>query len=199
VVWMPTSFILGTMVHTWLIANAASLPAWMQVLHVFAVAIPKTKLLTLPVFPAAWPQAKQHAIVEFAARGWRYVANRRIVRKARARFGLFEDGGDRIADRVATSLGLDRLWRFVRDGTRAAGNWIAALSRRIARRLETVPVVGHVFLAYGEHYDRLGDGPRLTLSQKIKAFFQRWEIKFTPAYYEAKDADKGKETAAARH
>ena len=188
VVWMPTSFILGTTVHTWLIVNAASLPAWMQVGHVFAVLIPKTKLLTLPVFPAAWPQAKLHGIVRFGARAWHYVTNLFIARKARARFGLIDDVGNRIADRAATRLGLDRLWRAVRDGTRAAGNWFAALSRRIARRLERLPVLGPVFLAYAEHYDRLGDAPRLTLSQKIKAFIQRWEIKFTPAYYEAKDA-----------
>jgi hypothetical protein len=28
------------------------------------------------------------------------------------------------------------------------------------------------------------------LSQKIKEFYRRWELKFTPAYYEAKEKEK---------
>jgi hypothetical protein len=41
-VWMPVSFIAATAVHTWLIANAASLPAWMQLLNLVATLLAKS-------------------------------------------------------------------------------------------------------------------------------------------------------------
>src|SRR5262249_31375648 len=52
----------ATALHATLIARARSLPAWMQLLHPFATLIAKSKLLVLPVYPAAWPQAKQHPV-----------------------------------------------------------------------------------------------------------------------------------------
>lgn len=189
IVWMPSSFLLGTAAHTWLIANATTLPAWMQMLHVVAAVLPKSKLLTLPVFPAAWPQAKKHGLVQAAGRVWRFVVGLHLVQKARFRFGRLEEGMDRAAHAFGSALGLIRLWQAVRKLVLVAGTRFGAFVRRIARRMETLPVLGPVFRTYGEHYDRL-DEPRLLLSQKIKAFFQRWEIKFTPAYYEAKDAAK---------
>src|SRR5262249_30660405 len=60
--WLPVSFGTATALHATLIARAKSLPAWMQLLHPFATFIAKSKLLVLPVYPAAWPQAKQHPI-----------------------------------------------------------------------------------------------------------------------------------------
>src|SRR6266700_3917702 len=63
VLWLPISFGTATALHATLIAQATSLPAWMQLLHPFATLIAKSKLLVLPVYPAAWPQAKQHPVV----------------------------------------------------------------------------------------------------------------------------------------
>jgi hypothetical protein len=60
--WLPISFGIATALHATLIARAKSLPAWMQLLHAFATFIAKSKLLVLPVYPAAWPQAKEHPI-----------------------------------------------------------------------------------------------------------------------------------------
>ena len=60
--WLPISFGSATALHATLIARANSLPAWMQLLHPFATFIAKSKLLVLPVYPAAWPQAKQHPL-----------------------------------------------------------------------------------------------------------------------------------------
>ena len=56
--WLPISFGTATALHATLIARAKSLPAWMQLLHPFALFIAKSKLLVLPVYPAAWPQAE---------------------------------------------------------------------------------------------------------------------------------------------
>src|SRR5262245_47037136 len=52
--WLPISFGTATALHATLIARAKSLPAWMQLLHPFATFIAKSKLLVLPVYPAAW-------------------------------------------------------------------------------------------------------------------------------------------------
>ena len=57
ILWLPISLGVATTMHALLLANAASLPAWMQLLHPFATVIAKSKLLVLPVYPAAWPQA----------------------------------------------------------------------------------------------------------------------------------------------
>src|SRR5258708_38511716 len=62
--WLPVSFGTATALHAILIARAKSLPTWMQLLHPFATWIAKSKLLVLPLYPAAWPQAKEHPIVQ---------------------------------------------------------------------------------------------------------------------------------------
>src|SRR5215468_9749808 len=54
--WLPISFATATALHATLIARAKSLPAWMQLLHPFATLLAKSKLLVLPVYPAAWPR-----------------------------------------------------------------------------------------------------------------------------------------------
>ena len=57
-VWLPVSFGAATALHAILVAEAKSLPVWMQLLHLVATLIAKSKLLVLPVYPAAWPKAK---------------------------------------------------------------------------------------------------------------------------------------------
>ena len=74
VLWLPISFGIATLMHAVLIAKALSLPAWMQLLHPVATVIAKTKLLVLPVYPAAWPQAKQHPAMQALIRFWNYLA-----------------------------------------------------------------------------------------------------------------------------
>jgi hypothetical protein len=60
ILWLPISFVIATLMHAVLIAKALTLPAWMQLLHPVATVIAKSKLLVLPVYPAAWPQARLH-------------------------------------------------------------------------------------------------------------------------------------------
>src|SRR5262245_4271196 len=71
VLWLPISFGIATWLHAMLLAKALSLPAWMQLLHPLATVIAKSKLLVLPVYPAAWPQAKRHPIVIATIEVWR--------------------------------------------------------------------------------------------------------------------------------
>lgn len=186
-VWMPVSFLAATAVHTWLITEAARLPAWMQVFHAVATILAKSKLLMLPAYPAAWPQAKKHPVVQAGTRVWRFVANLRFVRKTIFRFGQTEAA----ATRVAEALGLVQAWTALHAGARAAsariGAALRAALRAVSRRLETLPAVGPVFRTYAAHYDLADAQPSLWFSERVKLFIKRWEIKFTPAYYETKD------------
>jgi len=193
-VWVPVSFLAATAVHAWLIAEAASLPPWMQVFHGVATVLAKSKLLMLPAYPAAWPQAKQHPIIQAGARIWRWIANLGLVRKTFHRFGQAEAAMERTAERWAGSLGLVRAWQGVRNAINGAaastGGTIRAGFHWLVRRLAKVPVLGPVLRSYESHYDRAGETPPQKLSQRVRAFFDRWEIKFTPAYYEAKEREK---------
>jgi len=195
--WIPVSFLAGTAAHAWLIAEAHNLPPWMQLLHGLAALIPKTKLLMLPAYPAAWPQAKLHPIVQAGLRACRYVANLRLVRKTLHRFGQAEAAAKDAAHR----WGLVRAWIALRAAGDAVltriGNAIRVCASWLAHRFEKLPVVGPVFRTYAEHYDRDAGAPSLRLSERLKQFFKKWEIKFTPAYYEAKDAEKKAAAAAA--
>src|SRR5262249_51222754 len=78
-----------------------SLPAWMQLLHPFATFIAKSKLLVLPVYPAAWPQAKQHPIVQRFFQFCRYCMSLDVIQKVRYRYQQTERG----AAVVAASVG----------------------------------------------------------------------------------------------
>ena len=56
--WLPISFGAATAMHVVLLSKVTSWPAWTQLLHPLATVIAKSKLLVLPAYPAAWPQAK---------------------------------------------------------------------------------------------------------------------------------------------
>jgi hypothetical protein len=84
--WLPLSAAISVGMHAVLLANAASLPAWMQLLHPVAAVIAKSKLLVLPAYPAAWPQAKKHAWVQAAFRCVRRMEGLDSMRKAAHRY-----------------------------------------------------------------------------------------------------------------
>jgi hypothetical protein len=85
ILWLPISFGAATLLHAVLIAKATTWPAWVQFLHPFATIIAKSKLLVLPVYPAAWPQAKKHPLLQAMFEFWRFVASRYLSRKTAAR------------------------------------------------------------------------------------------------------------------
>jgi hypothetical protein len=107
---------------------------------------------------------------------------------------------ERTADRWARSLGLVRAWQGCRNAINNAaagtGGTIRAGFHWLTRRLAKVPVLGPVLRSYESHYDRAGAPAPQKLSQRVRAFFDRWEIKFTPAYYEAKEKEKQAEKEA---
>ena len=84
--WLPLSAAMSLTLHAVLLAHATSLPAWMQLLHPVATVIAKSKLLVLPAYPAAWPQAKKHAWVQAAFRCMQGLAARDIIRKTAHRY-----------------------------------------------------------------------------------------------------------------
>jgi hypothetical protein len=84
--WLPLSAAISIGMHAVLVANAASLPAWMQLLHPLAAVIAKSKLLVLPAYPAAWPQAKKHAWVQASLRFLQRMAEFDSMRKATHRY-----------------------------------------------------------------------------------------------------------------
>jgi hypothetical protein len=188
-VWIPVSFIAATAVHAWLIADAGSLPKWMQIFHAVAAILAKSKLLMLPAYPAAWPQAKRHPIVQALARVWRFVASLHFVRKTRFRFGQVEGA----MDRTAAAMGFVRAWNAALAAIDRAlarvGDGIRAVLGPVMRWLAKLPIMGSVVRTYASHYDRAGERPPQRLSDKVRAFFQRWQIKFTPGYYEAKETE----------
>src|SRR5260370_2676684 len=70
VLWLPISFGAATAMHAILFAKVTSWPAWMQLLHPLATVIAKSKLLELPAYPAAWPQAKRHPLVQLLSKAY---------------------------------------------------------------------------------------------------------------------------------
>src|SRR5437016_8127530 len=97
ILWLPISFGAATAMHAVLIAKATSLPAWMQLLHPLATVIAKSKLLVLPVYPAAWPQAKKHSAVEAFFELCRYAGRLYLVRKSRYRYAQARSGASTTA------------------------------------------------------------------------------------------------------
>ena len=81
----------------------------MQLLHPFATLLAKSKLLVLPVYPAAWPQAKQHPIVQRFFQFCRYFMSLDVVQKVRYRYQQAERGAAVVAasvERAAARIGL---------------------------------------------------------------------------------------------
>jgi len=84
--WLPLSAAISIAMHAVLLANAALLPAWAQLLHPVATIIAKSKLLVLPAYPAAWPQAKKHALVQVGLRCMDRIIALKSARKTAHRY-----------------------------------------------------------------------------------------------------------------
>ena len=86
VLWLPISFVAATAMHAVLFAKVTSWPAWMQLLHPLATVIAKSKLLVLPVYPAAWPQAKKHPFVQVVLENYEAIKSLYLVKKVGFRY-----------------------------------------------------------------------------------------------------------------
>ena len=113
VLWLPISFATATVMHAVLIAHVASWPAWTQLLHPLATIVAKSKLLVVPVYPAAWPQAKKHPFVQLVFRGARAIQRVHAIRKLSFRYQQAE---------IASSAAVERLERTA--GLASAVSWL---------------------------------------------------------------------------
>jgi hypothetical protein len=194
VLWFPVSFVVATLMHAVLIAKALSLPAWMQLLHPVATVIAKTKLLVLPVYPAAWPQARLHPLVQATIRLWHRIASLRLVRKIGYRYRQTENVVVALVDAASqTKVGIALGWSCtaVLAGINGAAVWVR-LSTWTAMTaavdvLSKAPLVGALVQRYTAHYDHANRVPAEKFSKRARDFFERWSVKFTAEYYEAKE------------
>ncbi|MBR0712346.1 hypothetical protein [Bradyrhizobium liaoningense] len=115
VLWLPISFGAATAMHAVLFAKVASWPAWMQLLHPLATVIAKSKLLVLPVYPAAWPQAKKHPFVQFVFKGYETIKCVYVIRKVGFRYRQAEIAGIAAVERLERTAGLTSAVRWLRE------------------------------------------------------------------------------------
>src|SRR4051794_37712914 len=127
ILWLPISFGIATAMHVLLVAYATSLPPWMQLLHPLATVIAKSKLLVIPVYPAAWPQAKKHAIVQGIFQSYRYLTTLYFMRKTSYRYRQMERANAEMNDTLARSafrIGLSQLGSRLLVVCTAVAGWI---------------------------------------------------------------------------
>jgi hypothetical protein len=193
--WLPVSFAIATVLHGVLIAKATVWPAWTQLLHPVATLIAKSKLLVLPAYPAAWPQAKQHWLVQASFRLYEYLAARYLLRKIGFRYRQTERAateGTRVLRRSAIRTGLRQLSGRLLDGLNdlaaRTGKAMRALATGTMQGLSALPLTGPIIRRYQTHYNAAAEQEsQQRLSEKVKGFFERWSIKFQAEYYEAKE------------
>src|SRR5262245_44546779 len=189
VLWLPISFGVATGMHAILIAKATSLPAWMQLLHPLATVVAKSKLLVLPVYPAAWPRAKEHPLVQAMSRLWGYLAQVRLVQKTGYRYRQAERLATGAADAIhrhvlvrlsplsnALLAGFDSSATLLRKASRAAAT-------RTVDGLCRMPLIGSIIRSYAMHYGGANKPDAERLSERASRFFERWSIKFSAEYY----------------
>jgi hypothetical protein len=194
VLWLPISFAIATLMHAVLIAKALALPAWMQLLHPVATVIAKSKLLALPVYPAAWPQAKQHPFMQSLIRFWRRLVDHYLIRKIGYRYrqaaAVAAQAGDAL-HHTAAATGLSRLGNALLAGVNetaaAIGNAVRTTMSHLAERSAKTPLIGAIVARYDAHYDAANDKPTGKFSERVRNFYARWSVKFTAEYYHAKE------------
>jgi hypothetical protein len=198
VLWLPISFGIATALHAVLIAQAMALPAWMQLLHPVATLIAKSKLLVLPVYPAAWPQAKQHPFIKSLIALCQYLASLRIMRKVAHRYRQVEHATERtlyLLAGVAARSGFADEYRAL---LAALGRWTrqlvelsGAARNKAADGLSRVPGLGRLLRRYAALYGHAGRTPPGRIGETIRGLATRWSVNLSAEYYEARDRQKG--------
>jgi hypothetical protein len=114
VLWLPFSFGVATAMHAVLFAKVTSWPAWTQLLHPLATVIAKSKLLVLPVYPAAWPQAKKHPFVQLVFKSYETITCLYVIKKVGSRYRQAEIAGIAAVERLERTAGLASAMRWLR-------------------------------------------------------------------------------------
>jgi hypothetical protein len=115
VLWLPISFGAATAMHAVLLSKVTSWPAWTQLLHPLATVIAKSKLLVLPVYPAAWPQAKKHPLVQLAFKGYETLKRMYVIRKVGFRYRQVEIASIAAVERLERTVGVGSAVRWLRN------------------------------------------------------------------------------------
>jgi hypothetical protein len=198
VLWLPVSLTIATAIHALLLAYALVLPAWMQLLHPLATIIAKSKLLVLPVYPAAWPQAKKHPFVQALGRSYGNVRALYLVRKLGCRYRQTQDAAGNAADAVAGAASSVGLTQACNTLSRSFNGTVAALARGCVRGasgavtlLSRLWVIGPIIRNYESQYHSATQRDGEKASEKLSSFYERWSVRFTAEYYEAKGLEKG--------
>ena len=204
VVWLPISFGAATAMHGLLLAYATVLPPWMQLLHPFATLIAKSKLLVLPVYPAAWPQAKKDPAVQTIATGYRSLEGTFLIRKMEHRYREAQCGFARAGDivmRLAASTGLTQTWVWL-SGAGAGllthtGEALREAMGGALKRLSQAPLIGPTANRWLGDFERVRP-PHVKASERLRRAFGKWSIKFSAEYYEAKEREEAAKAASAK-
>ena len=112
--WFPISFGAATAMHVVLFAKVTSWPAWMQFLHPLATVLAKSKLLVLPVYPAAWPQAKKHPFVQRVFKSYETIKCLYVIKKVGFRYRQAETAVGAAVERLERIAGLASAVRWLR-------------------------------------------------------------------------------------
>jgi hypothetical protein len=195
--WLPVSFGLATVMHAWLLAYATVLPAWMQFLHPLATFVAKSKLLVLPVYPAAWPQARRHPVVQGLGRGYDRLRTFYLVRKAGHRYRQLERARQEIfgsAAHTCAKVGITGVSEKIWNGSVKALGWSLETFHWSLRwtfsSLSNLLLIGPVLRSYAVHYAAVEQRKAQKASERISSLYEEWSIKFSAEYYEAKEREK---------
>lgn len=204
ILWLPISFAAATGLHAILFSKALVWPAWTQLLHPVATVIAKSKLLVLPVYPASWPQAKEHPAVQGFLGFCRWVAALYLVRKTGHRYRQVEQAateGAKVSGLAASVLGIRHIFELLVEGINvtaaAAGRVAHASAVTFVAVLARVPVFDGVVRRYEQHYEETNRLPKPPVSERVAGFYARWSVKFTAQYYEDKERAAAAKAAAA--
>jgi hypothetical protein len=115
ILWLPISFLAATAMHAVLFAKVTFWPAWTQLLHPLATVIAKSKLLVLPVYPAAWPQAKKHPFLQLAFKSYEAIRCLHVIKKVGFRYRQAEITGIAAVERLERTAGLASAMRWLRN------------------------------------------------------------------------------------
>ena len=115
ILWLPISFGIATAMHAVLLAKLTLWPAWMQLLHPLATVIAKSKLLVLPVYPAAWPQARKTPFVQLLVTSFDTIKRMYVIRKIGFRYRQAEIAGIAAIERLERCTGLASAVRWLRQ------------------------------------------------------------------------------------
>src|SRR5262245_14091109 len=197
ILWLPASLIIATGIHALLIAYATVLPAWMQLLHPLATIIAKSKLLVVPVYPAAWPQAKKHPFVQNMKKAYRHFTSLYVAQKMRHRYRQTElilqtaaDSSARFASAVGLTRAAETLAAIVAAVTGSIVRPLQRALRTSLAYLSEVRLIGPAVKSCASQYEAMQPINPERASERLLAVYERWSIKFSAEYYEKKDQEK---------